>query len=156
MGSLAVGLVTCLLVGSSGAAEGWSLPNLNPFAKKKSGPYTTRTSDRSGWKLPSLWPKAKRTTTSGPSTWQKMTTSTKTAAAKTADFLNPFDDANDAQPAPSPTGYGSPFSTASAPKQSEGSGSMVPQWLWGGGAKEEGPKRPKTVNEFLSQPKPEF
>ena len=157
LNSLVLGFVVSVFAASCPAADGWSLPSLNPFAKKSAAAPKTRPSE-SGWKLPSLWPKtAPQTTSSKPSTWQKMTNSTKSAAAKTADFLNPFDDAGDAKPAASPTGYGSPFSTASSQKKADDNGSIVPQWLWGSSsAKPEETKRPKTVNEFLSQPKPEF
>ena len=135
------------------AADGWSMPNLNPFAKKYPGPAKARASD-SGWKMPSLWPKsntAARSPAAGPSTWQKMTNSTKSAMSKTADFLNPFDDANDLKATdPSPTGYNKQITQSPDKKQTD-----AKQASWWGGEAEQ-PKRAQTVNDFLSQPKPEF
>ena len=161
---VAVGFVVAGSVGPAGAADGWSMPTLNPFAKKKpAGPVKARTSDAS-WKMPSLWPKSLTTTTTvrpapkapaGPTTWQKMTSSTKSAVSKTADFLNPFNDATDNEPAPSPTGSNTAFSQAMNKKTpADDNSSSVPDWLWGGSEKEA--QRPKTVNEFLAQPKPQF
>lgn len=165
-------LAAALVLGSAphiaSAAGGWGLPNLNPFAKKSGPPTSARVSDQSqsGWGLPKMWPSSKTTTTTtgrgpvarkaaGPSTWQKMTTSTKRAWTKTADVLNPFDDASQQQSEPSVTGSNAYFSQVanrkSSPKKKEPS-SVIPAW-WSG---EEASSEPKSVGEFLSQPRPGF
>lgn len=132
---------------------GWKLPNLNPFSRPAGPPTSARTSSGSGLKMPSLWTKSGSKTAAkpkGPSTWQKMTNGTKSVVSKTADALNPFDDANDKVQQPTlVTGSKNKFRQASAQKKSE-SGSLWPSWLGGG---QEEPARPKTVNDFLNQPR---
>jgi hypothetical protein len=156
-----IGLSIACVPGLTSAEEGASpLSKLNPFSYKrqKKAPVSARASDSSGgWKLPKLWPS--KTTTAqrqpaGPSTWQKMTAGTKNLVSQTADTLNPFNDANDKVEAPALTGRNTMFSQASnSKKPEEKSKSFLPSWL--GGAQEE-EKRPKTVNEFLLQDKPDF
>src|SRR5262245_45692854 len=97
--------VMCLVLSALAQGEegGWKMPNLNPFSRKGAPPTAARISDQDeGWKMPKLWPTsgAKKTAakTKSPSTWQKMTTGTKSFMAKTADALNPFDDAQDKGP----------------------------------------------------------
>jgi hypothetical protein len=159
-------LVTCSLVAfpalATAADGGWQMPN--PFAKKASPPTSRRVSDSSGsgWKMPSLWP-AKKTTTSAarkpaqPSTWQKMTTSTKQFWSTTADTINPFNDADDKPQQPiSVTGTNTYFSQAANRKTTKTkSKSFLPSWRSG---EEETPARENTggVNDFLSQPRPGF
>jgi hypothetical protein len=142
-----------------GAEEGgWSMPNLNPFAKKSNKRISASVSDAptSGLKWPKLWPSstAKASRSRGkpqPSTWQKMTAGTKSAVTKTADVLNPFDDANDNKKT-SITGSNTVFSQASKNKSSK-SKSFLPSWpSWGAEEKNE----PRTVNEFLGGEKPGF
>jgi hypothetical protein len=84
-----------------------------------------------------------------------MTTGTKNIVSTTADTLNPFNDANDNPPPPSLTGSNTMFSQASNSRKAEdkSSFSLLPSWPWG--AKEE-EQRPRTVNEFLLQPKPDY
>jgi hypothetical protein len=152
---LIVALAASLALPLAARAEegGWKLPNLNPFSRPAGPPTSARTSSGSGLKMPSLWSKSSTKTAAarpkGPSTWQKMTTGTKSVVSKTADALNPFDDANDkVQQTTLVTGSKNKFRQASAQKKSE-SGSLWPSWL--GGSEE--PQKPKTVNEFLNQPR---
>ena len=137
---------------------GWKMPNLNPFSRKGAPPTSAHISDDSAWKLPNLLPtssqkktaatKSTASKTTGPSTLQKMTTGTKTMLAKTADALNPFDDANDKQPV-RVTGSKNAARQAAAKKKAASS-SWFPS-LWS--TEEE--KRPKTVNDFLRQERPQ-
>jgi hypothetical protein len=159
-------LVICSLVAfpalASAADGGWQMPN--PFAKKAGPPTSRRVSDSSGsgWKMPSLWPDNKTTTAAArkpaqPSTWQKMTTSTKKFWSTTADTLNPFNDADDKPQQPiSVTGTNTYFSQAANGKTTKAkSKSFLPSWQSG---EEEAPVREKSgdVNSFLSQPRPGF
>jgi hypothetical protein len=99
------------------------------------------------------WPGSQRKSRGkqAPSTWSRMTSGTKSVIAKTTDALNPWDDG---QPAPrSVTGSNSVFSPASTSKKESEKKSFLPSWNWGA---EEEEKRPKTVNDFLALPKPEF
>lgn len=149
-------IVPALAVAEEG---GWSMPNLNPFAKKGRSRASASVSDAptSGWKWPKLWPSSapkmpgmsRSARSSEPSTWQKMTTGTKNAMSKTADMLNPFDNADDNKQAPI-TGSNSVFSQASKNKKSKAK-SFLPSWSWGG---EE--EKDETVNQFLARPKPDF
>ena len=159
--ALLVGL-TLIAAGQCASAEegGSPLAKLNPFSfkRQKKAPVSARASDEGGWKLPRLWPAKQPMTASskpaGPSTWQKMTAGTKKVFSETADTLNPFNDANDKVEQPAVTGYNTMFSQASHSKKAEEKSYFsLPSWL-GGAAEEE--KRPKTVNEFLLQPKPDF
>jgi hypothetical protein len=155
--SLSIGLIVALMATGSAQAGGWELPNLNPFAKKQASPSTRPSS---GWKMPSLWPSSSNTASrapSGPSTWQRMTSGTSAAMSKTASYLNPFGSRSTTTTAasPSPSGYGSPFSSTPVKGTAKESKPAATSWLWG----DSEPKkdtRPRTVNEFLSQPKPEF
>jgi hypothetical protein len=144
----------------TGAArgEGWKMPSLNPFKKKDSHPAHLRVTDdeskSSSWwkpKLPSKPTTTSRktaTTPTQPSTWSKVSSGTKSAWTKTKDALNPFD--NEKEKPKSVTGYRTPFSQASARKMPEKKSSWWPSW---GGEPE---KKPKTVQDFLGQPRPDF
>ena len=139
---LAAGMLACSPV----AAEGWGLPNLNPFAKKAKTPTSARVSDSgSSFNLLPKWgsstPKKR---SSGPSTWSRMTSA-----------MNPWGSSkSQSNPEPSPTGSFNPFTTASTKKQEAESSSFLPSWL--GGAEEEKETGPKTVNDFLKQEKLDF
>jgi len=157
---IAAGML-CLLVPGTAAAE-WKMPNLNPFATPKTPPRTVGSQGDSGWswwpgnqpqKSPSLWPsKPKGNSSLWPqnnsnSMWTRMTQSTKSAFTKTADFLNPFDDAND-KPTYSPTGTRG--ISNSTPKPA----GKAPWW-----APYDNPEpndRPQTVTDFLKQSRPGF
>jgi hypothetical protein len=151
--ALLAGLLFC----SCALADGWGLPNLNPFSKKPSPPTAARVSDgKSGFGLLPKWPSTTKKKTSGPSTWNRMTSSTKSALSKTADAINPWDDGPAAKPkaSPSPTGSFNPFSTASAKSSDSEKKSFLPSWSMGGD--EEKAKKPRSVNDFLAQPKPDY
>jgi hypothetical protein len=148
------------------ADDGWQMPSLNPFAKKGRPPTSARVSDPgSSWKMPSFLPggakksapekgTAKTTAkkSNQPTTWQKMTTSSRKFWNQTADTLNPFNDALDNKPPPSATGSNSYFSQASNSKsKQQKSSTFLPSWF-----SEEKEEKPKTVNEFLGRPRPGY
>lgn len=151
---LTTGLTLLLsLAAASGAAAdgGWKMPNLNPFASKTA----TAAPPTSGWKMPKLWPKtlsAPKRKKNQPSTLSKMTNGTKSLFSKTADAVNPWDD----KPVPPPkiTGSNSIFTQQrqAAEKKKEPSSSSVLPASWWGSDKNDG--KPKSVNDFLSQPRP--
>ena len=108
-------------------------------------------------KTPNLWPR-KTATPAGqaaPSTWQTMQTNTRSFWSKTADVLNPFDDANDNQQQAAPmTGRNSAFRQATMSKgQDQKSKSFLPSWNWG---QEEKEQKPQTVQDFLALPRPGY
>lgn len=129
------------------AAEGWKMPNLNPFSKKEAKPKPrTRISDepKSTWKMPKpSMPKpfaAKSTKKSKqPSTWQKMNNGTKNFFAKAKDTLNPFDD--DDKPRENAR-------TASKPAKAKGS-----SWM---GKGQESEQTPMTPNDWLNMSRPSY
>lgn len=145
-----------LLVAGTGSAnaEGWKMPSLNPFSRKDSHPAHLRTADdneRPWWKpqlptVPTLSSGKAKAKSSGSSTWTKINRGTKSAWAKTTDALNPFDDAP--QKPRNITGYGSPFSQASARTTDEKKSAWWPSW----GADK--PKKPETVQDFLGLDRP--
>jgi hypothetical protein len=154
--TIAIALLCSFVAASAArAADGWKMPNLNPFAKKSSPPTSARVSDSGGLQMPNLWPSSRKTTTArkGPSTWQKVSSGTKSVMTKTADFLNPFNDAEDNPEPTQITGSNSYFSQVANQKQAEKKPStFLPQW-WSGDEEEQ---KPKTVTDFLAQPRPEF
>jgi hypothetical protein len=157
--SLFIGLNVLIAPANCGAAEGgWGLANLNPFKGKSGPPTSTRTSNppTSGWKWPSLWTESSTTTMprakpAGPSTLQKMNATTKSFFSKTADALNPWDDG----PEPEPKLTGSRGFRRASGANEEPTSSFLPSWSWLGGGEEE-EKKPKTVNDFLMQPRPDY
>jgi hypothetical protein len=129
------------------------MPNLNPFGKKNGPP----TSSGGGWKMPSLWPQMSPTSapkqTTSPSAWQRMQTGTRNFWSKTADAINPFDDANDNLQQPDPTGRNSAFRQATMSKgANQKSKSFLPSWS----GQDKADNKPKTVQDFLAQPRPGF
>jgi hypothetical protein len=147
---LAIAVVVTIAAATAAAEDaGWKFPNLNPFAAKQpSGNPAT-----SGWKLPRLWPQtsAGKRSAKQPSTLSKMTRGTKSFFSKTADVINPWDDKT--APQQQITGSKSIFTKqgqAARKKESNSSGVLPASW-WGG-EKDDG--RDKSVNEFLSRPRP--
>jgi hypothetical protein len=154
-------VLSLALVASPALAEGgWGLPSLKPFAKKAGPPTSARVSDGSGGlkmpTMPKMWPTSGKTIVkkpAGPSAWQKMKSGTKSFMTKTADVLNPFDDAEDNEPQPQITGSNSYFSQAANGKSADKKPStFLPSW-WSGA--EEDPE-PKTVSDFLALPRPGY
>lgn len=156
-------ILTIVAVPAASIAEegGWKLPGLAPFKRKQKPQINARArvsdAPTSGWKWPKLWPSREPTPAqSNPAnqtTWQKMNSGTKNFLSQTADTLNPFNDANDNPPEQKVTGSSSMFSQASRNSEAK-SKSFLPSWPWGGAEEEE--QRPKTVNDFLMQPRPDY
>ena len=153
MCSVLVGLALVAFVPglASGEQSGWKMPNLNPFSGSGSGSKRSK-APTSGWKVPSLWqptksPAKSRVAKQQPSTWNRMTNGTQQFFSKTADTLTPWDNKKPSS-APTITGSNSIF-THNKPKEKESSGVAPASW-WGS----EKSEAPKTVNDFLSQPRP--
>jgi hypothetical protein len=108
----------------SARANDWSLPSLNPFG--------------------SAPPKR----SNEPSTWTKMSNGTKNFFSKTYDVLTPWDTEAEKVQAKQKSRNARPLSNTgrAAPEKK----SFLTSW-W---ATEEKPKQPKTVSEWLSQPRP--
>ena len=136
---------------------GWKMPNLNPFSQKTKTTTTAWTGKppTSGWHMPKLWPSTTtaQTKPNQPSTMQKMGTGTKNFFSKTADALNPWDNAQPAAPPPKPSGSNSAFSQATAKKKDTQSTSLLPSWPWGAKAED---KKDNDVNAFLARPRPGY
>ena len=126
--SILVGTCLVLLLATfAGAAEeGWSLSKLNPFSQ------STTTKKKT--------PQVRKTQ---PSTLDKVTSGTKNALAKTNQAINPW--------AKKSTSSSKRTSTQQAANRSK-SAEKKSMFNWFGKAEE--PKQPKTVSEFISQPKP--
>jgi hypothetical protein len=155
---IAVTMIVLCPLFATGEESSWKFPNLNPFASKGQPPTTSRASGAksAAWRMPKLWPKSTpaRKPTQQPSTMQKMTTGTKQFFSKTADALNPWDDANDNQVRKA-SGSNSAFSQATKKKKpDESSNSLLPASWWSSEDKDSG--RDKDVNAFLSRPRPGY
>jgi len=155
--------VSVIILGASSlsahaADSGWKIPNLNPFASK-SQPSRPRTAQppTSGWKMPNLSPgtTASKPKSNQPTTWNKMTAGTQQFFSKTADALNPWDNKPAAAPK-SITGSNTAFThnkTAKPAKPEAKSGSILPASWWSSEQSAKG-QPAKSVNEFLSSPRP--
>ena len=137
------------------ADDGWSFSDLNPFATKSKGskasksPPSRKISESkpapksSGW---SLNPFAKSPPASPPTkTASSRRKSEPSTLTKTWEALTPWNDHPVKKPAP-----------LSAPRPTaKGKGKGEKGWLESMFTEEE-PRKPKTVQEFLDQEKPEF
>jgi len=142
-----------------GEDSSWNLPNLNPFGSRGSSSSRASHAPTSGWHMPKLWqttktpvrPKTKAA--SQQSTLSRMTTNTQQFFAKTADTLTPWDNKKPAPP-PKITGSNSIFTQqnklADKKSTSKESSGIAPASWWSG----EKSDSPKSVNDFLSQPRP--
>jgi hypothetical protein len=166
--SLAIAAALTGLHGSlAQAEEGWKFPNLNPFSKSEPAtakPATARTAQPataragSASSTGSWWPMSGSTATAKtgkpksnePSTWDKMNSSTKSAWTKTKQTLMPWQE--EEPPVRRPvTGTNRVAASNSANKPAEKKG-YFSNWF----TEEEKTSKPKTVNDFLAQPKPDF
>jgi hypothetical protein len=129
-GWVIVGLLMVCAATPVGAESSWKMPNLNPFAKDSTKPTTTKKS--SGFTMPNLipsWGKPSKRPSSEPSTWTKFNTGTKQFFAKTKDVLTPWDD---------------------SPATKKEKKSFFTGWL----TEKEEVQKPRSVSEFLAQPRP--
>ena len=140
-GTLAAMLLAAALLGGAlpapvtAADDGWGLPNLNPFNSKDTKSKSKSTSKSSKSKT--------------PSTWTSVKNGTSNAMTKTKQTLMPW-----SKPAtPTRTSVGSKSKTT--PTKKTGGRPEEKSWyeFW---KSEPEPKRgPKTVQEFLDQPRPD-
>jgi hypothetical protein len=155
---MSIGIAAAMIVAGAALARAeesaWKLPNLNPFASKAQPPTAARAPKAGGasWGMPRLWPKssAAKRPTGQPTTMQKMTKGTKQFFSKTADALNPWDDEKE-QPAPRASGSNSAISRATKKKKESSSSGLLPASWW---SSDEDEGRDRTVNDFLSRPRP--
>jgi hypothetical protein len=139
-----------------GEDSSWKMPNLNPFASKPKTSSRGSSASSNGWHMPKLWqtttrparPKIKAA--NQPSTLSQMTKGTQQILAKTADTLTPWDNKKPAPPRKI-TGSNSIFTQQSKPKEKDSSGIAPASW-WS--SEKDKSDAPKSVNEFLSQPRP--
>jgi hypothetical protein len=154
-------VIVFTFVSSSVAADegGWKVPNLNPFSGGSHPPASggAGQAPTSGWKAPRLWSPTpaeskKRTghAVNQPSTWNRATNGTQSFFSKTADALNPWDKKQPAAP-PKLTGSNSIFTNKGATRPAKKDDSVKPASWWSSDKKSE---PPRTVNGFLSQPRP--
>jgi hypothetical protein len=150
-------LAAGLTLPACGEESNWKMPNLNPFASKGKSASTSN-APTSGWKMPKMWPsgsgnaaaRAKPRQSNQPSTISKMTNGTKEFFSKTADTLTPWDNDKPKAPAGKVSGSNS-FWSQSTSKTKKASDGVAPASWWSGEKKNE---QPKTVGDFLSQPRP--
>lgn len=162
-GSVALILaVTSSTTHAQAPTSGWRMPNLNPFAAKTNAPVgpggrstTAKVLDPFGL-IPGTGGRTSNASfgqQQQPSTWQKMTTGTKKAASRTADFLNPFDDAKPQTRNENLTGSNSAFNQHANRRKNAGA-TEKKSWLPGFGAPQ-AEEKPTSVNGFLAQPRPQ-
>jgi hypothetical protein len=160
---LATLAVTVVLTTSSAQAQnapqsGWRMPNLIPSmgpSKPGERSIVSKVVDPFGL-LPGNGANASNASygqPKQPSMLQKMGRGTKKMASQTADFLNPFNDGPPEVKEEKLTGTNSIFNQQAnrrPTQQTTGSKSWTPGWF-----SEQSPteQRPKTVNDFLSQPR---
>lgn len=148
---LAMLLTWCAVAAPLAAAEGWSLPNLNPFSKKDAATARPKPSEKENWfKAPSLpklpsWNSPKKAdrmpaASQGPSTFDKMSSGTKEFFSKTKSTLMPWTD--DDKTSRKSGSYRSASRTQRKSLLSSG-----------GDEGEREPEDIRTVNDFLSLPR---
>jgi hypothetical protein len=82
---------------------------------------------------------------------QRVTQGTKNFLSKTADVLTPWDNEKKTTPSPRATGVRRSYNGSPNAAQAEKKSSIF-SWL----SKEEEPESPRTLNSFLSQPRPKY
>jgi hypothetical protein len=123
------------------------MPNLNPFAGKSTDAAPPKKSG--GFKMPSLvpsWAKKESKKPPQPSTWSKINDGTKRFFAKTKDVLTPWDNPPKKAGSPSISQRFHMGGSSGKPEKK----SFFTSWITG---KDE-PEKPRSVSEFLKQPRP--
>lgn len=137
-------LCSILVMPVVASAEGW-LSNLNPFGESKDE------SDSGGWALPSKSSASKPAPSRSkaePTTWQKISSGTSSAAKTTSSYINPWHKENKPAKPSGSRGY----KTASSKSKSSGSTWYNPaSWFAG---EQPAEKKPQTVSSFLGQSRP--
>jgi hypothetical protein len=132
-------VATLLLLGTPTAAlaEGWGLPNLNPFAAKSKKPASNFASQRKPQ----------------PSTWQKLSKGTASTWNKTTSALTPWKTETTGQPRV--TGNGARM--ASKPAKSKTSQASGATWYkphtWFSSEEKPATRQPGSVPDFIGQPR---
>jgi hypothetical protein len=135
---------------SAAAESGWKFPNLNPFSSEKSSSSAKPAPKKSSSGL--KWPfsgesEQKPKKPSEPSTWDKVSTGTKEFFGKTKDTLMPWTKSDQKAGHDSVAKRYNVKKSAKKPEKK----SFFTGWLSG---EEEKPEKPKSVSEFLAQPRP--
>jgi hypothetical protein len=152
-----------VLTGSPAAAQSpphvsWKIPKLNPLAPKPNGErsVTAQVIDPFGL-LPGTSNARTKTASFGQppvtSTLDKMTAGTKRMASQTADFLNPFNDGQKQPQVRQETATGSNSLFHQQANQRSGKPQPSKSWLPGWASGQGTETKPRTVNEFLAQPR---
>ena len=137
-------IVPFLLVGNLHAEDGWKLPNLNPFKKG-----TTTSKSSSALELPKLGlPMVKPKSSNKPSGLSKVAKGTKDFFAKSYDVLTPWD--TEAEKAQDRRENSPMLFSNTGTSQKKEEKSMFASWF----VQEEEPAKPRTVSEWLAQPRP--
>jgi hypothetical protein len=143
----------CVILADDG---GWMMPNLNPFSSTTKAPTSSRAAQppTSGFKMPNLWPQSHakaqpKRRANQPSTMSRMTSGAQNMFSKTADSLNPWDKKPAAQPQKL-TGSKSVFTGKSTTTKAKKDTDVKPASWFG----EKTDSRDKSVNDFLSRPRP--
>ena len=157
----------CILTARAAFADGWGLPNLNPFKKEERevSPYVPPTRDWSAaeaeepptsglkfpkFKLPTMG--RARKPSNEPTAMQRVTRGTKNFLSKTADVLTPWDNGKEPLPSARATGVRRTYNGSPSAARTEKKSSFFSSWF----SNDEEPEAPRTVNGFLGQPRPKY
>ena len=139
-------LLILLLAFCPTRAEGWQMPNLNPFSStpKKATPYRVTDGKSGSWlpSMPSLPSWGMSSPRRGPTTWDKVKSAPGNMMNKTKQTLSPLNPFK-SQPKKSSHYMG--------PKKDEPSG-FWPNWMTVADKEEAGP--PLSVSDWLGAPRP--
>ncbi len=144
---IALSLLAYIASSPALAESGWKMPNLNPFAGKSTDAAPPKKS--SGFKMPSLvpsWAKKDSKKPSQASAWSKISDGTKQFFTKTKDVLTPWD--NPPKKASS-SSISQRFHMGGSSEKTKKK-SFFTSWM----TEKEEPKKPRSVSEFLKQPRP--
>ncbi|MBM4004004.1 MAG: hypothetical protein FJ295_12085 [Planctomycetes bacterium] len=136
------------------ADDGWKFPNLNPFKKseetgsagkkKTSAKFSDKNQD-SSWKWWGSTKDASRSRAAEPSTWDKMSSGTKSLMAKTKSAITPWKSEETTTKRPA-TGTNRLVS-----KKKQEKSSWLPTWK----TEKESSDGPRTLSDWVGLPKPE-
>lgn len=147
---LGLAAVIVAAVNLPAAAEGWPALTLNPF--KSSDQPSKSNSGSNPLRLPDLTGRSSKKTvkTKEPSTWQKLSTGTKKALTKTKETLLPWTKKEDPNQSILERYTVNDLDYSPQPKKPK---TGLASWL-SSDDEEEDDGRPKTVTDFLKQPRP--
>jgi hypothetical protein len=138
-------LFVLLLATAPAHAEGWGMPNLNPFssAPKKTTPYKVKDGKSSSWlpSMPTLPGYGSSAPRRGPTTWDKVKAAPGTMYNKTKQTLSPL---NPFATQPKKT------SMMVSPKKKDEPSGFWPNWMT---VEEKDESQPITVTDWLGSGK---